>query len=149
VSAFFCFARLHLALVGVLGGIKDVHRPLAADSALDNDWKVLPDCLRHRDENTGVVQVFFVCWPANTFLVAFLCAWAFLEGQAGKEQEEACQEDEAHTAGIECCVGAVAGWDITIARRCDGDDVNCYFRVLAMRYLKVTNYREYTYRLAS
>lgn len=38
MSALLCFAILHLALVGVLGGIKDVHRPLAADSALYNDW---------------------------------------------------------------------------------------------------------------
>ena len=83
--------------------------------------------MRHRDENAGIVQVLLVCWPANTLLVALLCAWAFLERKTREEQEQACQKDKADTAGVKCCVGAVAGWDVTIARRCDGDDEDGYF----------------------
>jgi hypothetical protein len=41
--AFLCLAVLHLTLVGVLRRIKDIHWPLAADGALDNDWEVPPD----------------------------------------------------------------------------------------------------------
>lgn len=43
MSALLCLAILHLALVGMLGGIKDVHWPLTADGALYNDWQVSPD----------------------------------------------------------------------------------------------------------
>ena len=72
VPALFCLPVLHFALVGVLGRIKDVHWPFAADGALHNNWQVLPDCLRHRDEDAGVVEVLLVLWPAFAFLVALL-----------------------------------------------------------------------------
>ena len=80
--------------------------------------------MRHRNEDAGVVQILFVGWPADALLITLLCAWTFLERKSREEQQEACQEDEADTAGVECCVGAVAGWDVTIARRRDGNDVD-------------------------
>jgi hypothetical protein len=106
MSALLSFAVLHLALVGVLGGIEDIHWPLAANSTLYNDRQVLPDRLRHRDEDAGVVQVLLVCGPANTFLVALLRAWTLLKGKSGEEQQKACQKNESDTTGVQCYVGA-------------------------------------------
>lgn len=70
------------------------------------------------------MQILLVGWPADALLITLLRAWAFLERQSREEQQEACEEDEADTAGVECCVGATVGWYVTIACRCDGDDVD-------------------------
>jgi len=86
MSALFCLTALHLALVRVLGGVKDIHWPLAADRTLYDDGQILPDCLRHGNEDAGIVQVLLICRPTDTFLVALLRAWALLEGQSGEEQ---------------------------------------------------------------
>jgi hypothetical protein len=110
----------------MLRRIKDIHRPLAANSALHNDRQVLPDCLRHRDEDAGVVQVFLVLWPADAFLVAFLRTGAFLEGKSGEEEQKACEEDEADAAGVQCCVGAAVGGEGAVACGRDGYDVDCW-----------------------
>ena len=72
VPALFCLAVLHFALVGMLGWVEDVHRPLTADSTLDDDWQFPPYGLRHGDEDAGVVEVLLVFWPAFAFLVALL-----------------------------------------------------------------------------
>lgn len=85
MPALLCFAVLHLALVCVLGRVKNVHRPFATDRAFDDDRQLSPDGLRHRDKNAGVVEVLLVLWPALAFLVALLCTGALLEWESGEE----------------------------------------------------------------
>jgi len=84
--------------------------------------------LRHGNEDAGVVQVLFVRWPVDAFLVALLRTGAFLKGQARQEEQEGCQEDEADTAGIEGGVRAAVGGKAAVAGGGDGDDVDCWVK---------------------
>ena len=78
MPALLCLAVLHFALVRVFCRVEDVHRPLAADRALDDDRQLSPYGLRHGDEDAGVVEVLLVLWPALAFLVALLRTRALL-----------------------------------------------------------------------
>lgn len=120
---------LHFALIRMLRRIEDVHRPLAADSALDNDWQVAPNGLRHGNEDAGIVKVLLVLGPADTFLVALLCSRTFLQWKSRKKQQERGQEDEANAAGVKCCVGATVRGQSAVAGGCDGHDVDGWNRV--------------------
>ena len=91
---------LHLILIRMLRRIKHIQRPLAPHSPLHNHRQLTPDRRRHRDEDAGVVQVLLVLWPAGTFLVTLLGAGTLLEGEAGDEEEEGCEEDEADARGV-------------------------------------------------
>lgn len=106
VPTLLGFAALHFALVCVLSRIKYVHWPLAANGTLHDEGQVSPDRWRHRDEDARIVQVLFICWPANTLLVALLCTGALLERQSGEEQKKTGQKNEADAAGVQCSVGA-------------------------------------------
>lgn len=148
MSALFCFTVLHFALVCVLGRVKDVHGPLAADGALDDDGQVAPDGLWHGDEDAGVVEVLLVLWPAFAFLITLLRTGTLLQWQTGQEEKETCQENEADAAGVQCCVGTAVRRQSAVARRGDCDDVDGWNFVLAKEFVR-TQYSKYTYRLVS
>ena len=79
---------LHLTLIRMLRRVKDIDRPLASNRPLDDDRQISPYGLWHGNEDTGIVKILLVLWPAGAFLVALLSSRALLQSEAGDEEKQ-------------------------------------------------------------